>query len=114
MVIQTKEKIHIISRRLFDGDLRRHFVGVVEVVSEQAIRARGYIFVFDETINEFVRREKGRVRIFSLTDAGLIINLLPDETELDTIQYSMDDQGNRIITDGKSVSFNVSEFSARR
>ena len=34
MVIVAGDKVHIMTRRLFETDLRRHFVGVVEEVSE--------------------------------------------------------------------------------
>ncbi|HLC03620.1 MAG TPA: hypothetical protein VJK02_11330 [Anaerolineales bacterium] len=48
MVITVGEEVHIITRRLFENDLRRHFAGLVEEVSRSLLRARGHVFVFDE------------------------------------------------------------------
>jgi hypothetical protein len=112
--INVGEKVHIITRRLFESDLRRHFVGVVEEVTGAMIRARGYVFVFDEAANEFVRRDEQRQRLFSASDSGLIINILPAETELANLRYKIDGQGNRVLADGSTLSLNISEFGAKR
>ncbi|MCJ7735180.1 MAG: hypothetical protein MUP11_11600 [Anaerolineales bacterium] len=114
MTVQVGEKLHIITRRLFEGDLRRHFAGVVEEVTGTIIRVRGYVFVFDEGVNEFVRRNEERRRLFSVSDAGLVINILPLETEVEDLRYKMNDLANRVLTDGKTFSLNISEFSSTR
>jgi hypothetical protein len=114
VIVQPGQKIHVITRRLFDGDLRRHFVGQVEEAIESSVRVRGYAFIFDEGVNEFRRRDDERVRIFSLSDPGLIVNILPADAEVEEIRYEIDGHGNRMVTDGITFSLNVSEFSARR
>jgi len=48
MIVSANEKVHIITRRLFDEDLRRHFAGVVLEVAEGTIRAIGYAFIYDQ------------------------------------------------------------------
>jgi hypothetical protein len=114
MTIKVGEKIHVMTRRLFDGDQLRHFAGVVEATSQAVVRARGYAFAYDQSENEFVRRQEERIRLFSTTDAGFIINILPPETEVATLHYQLDAQGRRVVTDGKTVSCDVSEFGAKR
>lgn len=114
MVLEIGEKLYIISRRLFEKDLRRHFVGEVVGCNSSQARIRGYAFVYDDNSNNFVRREELRTRIFSLTDAGYIINLLPEDTVLEDIRYVTDQENHRLITDGKIFNMNVSEFSAVR
>jgi hypothetical protein len=47
MVLTEGEKVHVITRRLFDNDLRRHFVGEVKAVSDVAVRLEGYAFVLN-------------------------------------------------------------------
>ena len=42
------EKVFVITRRLFDEDLRRHFVGEVQEITNVAMRVQGYSFVFDD------------------------------------------------------------------
>jgi hypothetical protein len=35
------EVIHVIERRIFSGDVRRHFVGEIEACSNSALRVKG-------------------------------------------------------------------------
>ena len=110
-MIGIGEKVFVITRRSFEGDLRRQFVGEVQVVTDFAIRVQGYAFVFDDGNGQFVRRDDLRTRIFSLLDAGLVIYILPGEARLDDIEHVWDESKRRIITDRKTFSMNVSEFS---
>ena len=113
-MIATGEKVYVITRRTFEGDLRRQFVGEVQAVTDFAMRLQGYAFVFDDVTKQFVRREDLRTRIFSLVDAGLVIPILPEETHLDEVQFVWDENNRRLITDRKTFSMNVSEFSLNR
>ena len=112
-VVNKGQKILIITRRLFEGDLRRHFAGVIEEVSEPLVRVAGYVFVYEETKNAFVRRDEERQRVFSLADAGLVIILLPESVEISSVQYRTNFQGQRVFTDGRSLSLNISEFDVK-
>lgn len=113
MTLKNGEKVFIIARRLFEKDLRRHFVGEVLESTETTARLRGYTFVYDDASGDFVRREDLRTRLFSLTDAGYTINLLPGEVVIEDISYQTNEKNQRVITDGKTFQMNVSEFSAR-
>jgi len=110
MVLSKGEKIFVIIRRLFEKDLRRHFIGEIIEVSEALIRANGYIFLFDETTKEFERREKEQTNIYSLIDAGIVVIVIPEEIIIEEIRYGFDHKGRRIITDGKSFKLQVSEY----
>ena len=111
MMLRTGEKIFIVTRRLFEEDLKRHFVGEVLDCSEFAVKAKGYIFGYDNMSGNFMKREEIRTRIDSLTDAGLIINVLPFDVNLAEISYHHDEKNQRILTDGKTFKMNVSEFA---
>ncbi len=113
-MISKGEKVFVITRRSFDGDLRRHFVGEVHETTRFAMRVQGYSFVFDEGTKQFVRREDLRIRIFSLIDAGFVINILPGEVCLEDIRYKWDEENRRFLTDEKTFKLNVSEFSEGR
>lgn len=65
-VLEVGDKLHIITRRLFEADARRHFVGEVIGISGQLQEVRGYAFVFNRGTNEYKRRPELRTRIFSL------------------------------------------------
>ena len=114
MVIKVGEKVHIITRRLFEADLRRHFAGIVTEVSESMMRVKGYAFNFDEGQNDFVRQDDPRERLFGIADVGLVVNLLPFNTDLELVRYSMEEKGQRVLTDGETFSLNISEFGPRR
>ena len=108
------EKVFIVTRRLFETDLRRHFVGEVLEASGATARVRGYAFIFDENNNEFARRNELRTRIFTLIDAGLTINVIPREVVLEDVKYTMNEKNQRILTDKKSFQMNVGEFGPNR
>ena len=42
MIIKPGEKVHVIQRREFESDVRRHFIGDVTEAGEFSIRVCGY------------------------------------------------------------------------
>jgi hypothetical protein len=42
MILESGNKIHVITRRAFDSDTPRHFVAEVLEVSDTLVSARGY------------------------------------------------------------------------
>jgi hypothetical protein len=113
MLLEPQEKIHVITRRNFEDDLRRHFVGLVVSSNEVAARIEGYVFVFDPNTNTFVRRTTKRTRIVSLTDTGNLINILPPSVNLERLIYETRD-GRLVVTDGGSFSLDINEFGRQR
>lgn len=114
MVISPGEKVHVVTRRFFEDDLRQHFTGVVEEASDVSIRVTGYVWVFEKSTGEFSRRNNTRTRVFSVVDSGLIISVLPETVHLENLRYEMDPSRKRILTDGRGFAMNISEFGARR
>jgi hypothetical protein len=110
-LLKPGEKIHVITRRCFDGDLRRHFAGQVVAATESTARVQGYTFVFYPGPNEYVRRPDLRERIIALSDAGNIINVLPENVNLDELVYRPSEQNRLVVTDCKSFSLDINEFS---
>lgn len=49
MIISVAEKVHIVTRRLFEDDLRRHVAGIVEEASETAIRVKCFAWVHEQS-----------------------------------------------------------------
>jgi len=111
MLLKPGEKIHVITRRYFDGDLRRHFVGQVVAATESAARVQGYAFVFYPGPNEYVRRPDLRERIIALGDTGNIINVIPESVNLEELVYRPSEQNRLVVTDRKSFSLDINEFS---
>ena len=113
MILEQGEKVHIIERRHFADDVRRHLVGEVVKCTEQAIRVKGYVWVFDITNGQFVQKPEKRERIIYLGD-GLTINVLPPEADLDTARYDTDPRKGLVVTDEKTFSLEITEFSTMR
>jgi hypothetical protein len=111
MLLKPGEKIHVITRRLFEGDIRRHFAGEIVAASESSARLRGYTYVFYPGPNEYVRRPELRERIIALADAGNVINVIPQDVNLEKLVYRPSEQNRLIVTDNKSFHLDINEFS---
>lgn len=114
MVLDQGEKLHVITRRNFDSDIRRHFLGEVISLNGIIARASGYVFVLDNNTGQFVRRIEKRTRIIGLADAGNIINVLPREADIENCEYVQSGDGRLVITDGKSFKLDINEFGSSR
>jgi len=114
MLLEPEEKIHVITRRYFEDDLRRHFAGRVIYATESAARIEGYVFVHDPNTNSFVRRTNKRIRLISLTDASNLINILPRSVDLDQLAYRTSKAGRLVISDGQSFEMDINEFGRER
>ncbi|MBZ0165486.1 MAG: hypothetical protein K8I00_01675 [Candidatus Omnitrophica bacterium] len=113
MVLQQGEKVHVITRRLFDGDLRRHFVGEIKAVADGIARVEGYVFVYDSGISGFVKREEIRTRIVSISDFGQVINVIPANVNLDNLVYKFTPQQRLVVTDNADFHLDINEFGTR-
>ena len=111
-MLSKGDKVFVITRRLFEGDRIRLFVGGVQKSSDVAIKVQGYAFVNDEFTNEIVRREDVRIRIISTVDAVNIIMVIPEEVILENVQYELNDMNERVLTDNGSFTMNLNEFGA--
>jgi hypothetical protein len=110
VILDVGEKVHIIERRLFKEDVRRHFIGEVVRSTENDIRVKGYVWTF-EPMRGFNRKPEIRERVIHL-DERLIINIIPPEVNLEEIKYVSSLQKGHVVTDGKSFSLDVTEFAS--
>ncbi len=107
--IRVGDKVHVITRRAFPDDLRRHFAGEVTAVVGDLVRVAGYTFVHHSGRNEFDRRPEVRTRLFRLGEAGHIVNVLPSEVDVARLRYVLVD--NRLaVTDGAGHVLDINEF----
>jgi len=114
MLLKTGDKIHVVTRRQFEKDLRRHFIGEVTEYADGIVRATGYAFVFDTRLNKYVRRPEKRERLFSILDAGNIVNVLPEGANIQESDYRISAEGHLVVTDGKDFTLDINEFSMDR
>lgn len=108
MILKVGEKVLIIERRYFAEDIRRHFVGEIIESSENAFRVKGHAWVFDTMIG-FVRKPEVRERVF-YPNGRTTINIIPKEVNLDEIEYRDNAQKSIVVTDGKKLSLDITEF----
>ena len=108
-VLAVGDKLHIMTRRLFADDVHPHFVGEISAVAGPLFRAKGYSFVFDSGTNSYIKHPEVRTRLFSLSDAGHIINVIPQEVDLESLEYRIV-SGRLAITDSTRFSLEINEF----
>jgi hypothetical protein len=102
-----------VERRFFNEDIQRHFVGEIIECTEEAIRLKGYTWVFDAMGGRFARKPEKRERIIPL-GVRLTINVIPPETDLDAVQYVDDPQRGLLVTDEGEFSLEITEFGRMR
>jgi len=108
-VLTVGEKLHIMTRRLFADDVHPHFVGEVAAVAESLFKAEGYAFVFDSGTNSYVKHPQIRTRLFSLSDAGHVVTVIPPGVDLNALQYRVV-SGRLAITDSRGFALEINEF----
>lgn len=106
-VLSRGDKVFIVERRLFDQDLRRHFVGEVEACTDIGFRAVGYPFFYHPTAQSYVRKPKPRTRVFPF-NGNIIINVLPRDCDVESVNYVATEIGTT-LTDRKSFEMDVSD-----
>ena len=114
MLIKSGEKIHVIMRRAFETQVRRHFVG--EVVAAEGAQARitGYVFIYDERSAHYVRKNSKRTTIIDLASSGYIVNVIPPTVDIESARYETIDRNELFFVDGKGFQLNINEFGTRR
>jgi len=114
MIFEPGEKIHVIIRRLFETDLRRHFIGEIVGVSESVVKVKGCVIVLNSVTNQYELKPDTRVRVVSLIDARNIINVIPSEANIEDTQYVLTHEKRLVVTDGESFTLDINEFSTTR
>lgn len=113
MIVSPGEKLHVITRPLFEHELRRHFVGEVIAANEVAARVQGYVFVFESERAQFVRRRELRTRIVAFGDGLSIIKVIPPEVPIEQLVYRLGPDGTLVMTDGRHFAMDLHEFLPR-
>lgn len=109
-VFKTGEKVHIVEKRLFVDDVRRHFVGEVISFSSNAIRVKGYVWIYLPKEGKYIRRPNVRERVLILGDR-IILNILPQDIDVKLITYNCENSKRHLIVDNKKFVMDISEFA---
>jgi hypothetical protein len=109
-LLSPGDKIHVMHRRRFEKDVRRHFVGKVEAYEQGIARASGYVFVIDDLNKHlFVKRPDRRTKLVPVASGDVIVNVIPEEVDLERVAYEIKDR-TLWVTDGSSWSMDLKEF----
>ena len=109
-ILSPGEKIHVIHRRHFEKEARRHYVGEVESYEHGIARASGYVFVVDDLNKHmFVKRPDRRTKLIPISSGDVIVNVIPETVDLKRVAYELKDRS-LLVTDGSSWSMDVKEF----
>ncbi len=109
-LLSPGEKIHVIHRRHFEKDARRHFVGEVEFYEPGLARATGYVFVVDDLNKHmFVKRPDRRTKLIPIGSGEVIVNVIPPEVDLERLRFEIEERA-LYVTDGKEWRMDVREF----
>jgi hypothetical protein len=109
-LLRPGEKIHVIHRRQFEKEARRHFVGEVESYEHGLARASGYVFVVDDLNKHmFVKRPDRRTKLIAISSGDVIVNVIPESVEVESVAYELKDRS-LVVTDGRAWTMDVKEF----
>ncbi len=110
MLLLKGEKIHVVHRRLFERDIRKHFIGEVEDYENGLVRVVGHVFVIeDPKENVFRKKPELRTRVISLNSGEVFVNILPPTVDLEKIRYEGVGHDMR-VTDGSGWHLDIKEF----
>ena len=109
-VVKEGEQIFVVHRPLFQGDVRRHFIGTVLAVDLPLVRTSGHVFAADAKTNQFRRHDPERVRVISLTGDSLIINVIPSTVRVESITYQYRPGPAVVLTDGSGWHLDVTHL----
>ena len=110
MILKPGEKIHVIHRRYFENESRRHFVGTVECYENGLARVGGYVFGLDRVKFTFVKRPELRTRVVALASGDVLVNIIPDHVKLEDVVYKVHNKDLR-VTDGSDWYLDLSEVA---
>jgi hypothetical protein len=110
VILSPGEKIHVMHRRRFEKDVRRHFVGEVAGYEQGVARASGYVFVVDDLSKHlFVKRPDRRTKLIPTMSGDVIVNVIPETVDVESVAYELKDRS-LVVTDGGDWAMDVKEF----
>ena len=110
MVLKAGNRILVVHRRLFEGDIARFFLGVVDAYEAGLARVTGFTFVREALEGKVLRKPEARTKILSLSSGTLIVYSLPDDLAIENVHIRAGD-GKLVLTDGGSFDINLAEHT---
>ena len=108
-MLKQGEKLLIVHRRLFEKDTPRFFVGEVLIYEAGIVKVKGYTFVKDMFSGNMQKKSDLRTKVMSIVSGTLIVYQLPVTALLDSMRFTVDQDGGLVVTDEGGFSMDVSE-----
>jgi len=108
-MLELGEKLLIVHRRLFEKDTSRFFVGEVQAYEQGIVKVNGYTFIKDLFSGNMKKKSDLRTKVMSIVSGTLIVYQLPVVVLLDSVIFSLDQDGGLVLTDGGGFSMDMSE-----
>ena len=114
MIVSKGEKVHVVYRRNFDNEIRRHFIGEIIEVSQSTVRLKGNAVIYDSSKTSYVKKPESRITIIDLAGSGYIVNIIDINVKIEELQYLIDKNKRLILSDNKEFSLDINEFGLNR
>jgi hypothetical protein len=114
MIVSKGEKLHIVYRRHFDSEMRRHFIGEIIEAKDAVVRLKGNAIIYDNSKNAYAKKPETRTTIIDLAASGYIVNIIDIDVDINELHYVYDNNKRLILTDDKNFSLDINEFGLNR
>jgi hypothetical protein len=91
MILNPGDKVLVVHRRLFEADTARYFLGLVDAYEAGIAKVVGTSWVKDAYSGVVIHKDEPRIKIIPINSSGFLIYQLPDDVDLDTIEFRVDD-----------------------
>jgi len=108
-MLEQGDKLFIVHRRLFEKDTARFFVGEVQAYEQGVAKVKGYTFVKDMFTGNIKKKPDLRTKVLSIVSGTLIVYQLPVTVLLNSVRFSLDQDGELVLMDEGGFSMDVSE-----
>lgn len=109
MILTQNEKIFVIHRKIFEGDITRYFVGTVDGYQDGIARVSGHTWIKDDHSGDCIKKNDNRTEILSITSGNLIVYELPHDVEIEKISFITEKNGSTSLTDKGDFKLDITE-----
>ena len=108
-MLEQRDKLLVVHRRLFESDTPRFFVGEVQAYEEGIAKIKGYTFVRDVFSGNMKKKPDLRTKILSIVSGTFIVYQLPVTVLLDSVRFDLEPNGALVLRDDSGFSMDIAE-----
>jgi hypothetical protein len=108
MILENGDVVLVSTRRMFERDETRFFLGRTLASDGPLVKIEGFTFVRDLSNGHIVKKAEKRVKILSLSSSGYIVYQLPNVVDLEAVAIESCN-GDAFLVDGSRRLLNLAE-----